>query len=197
MRRIPTAFSGCTMVHPYRNMPLKKNIIELTRISTDDYRHAPKLPVALMADNVRSMHNIGSMLRTCDAFSVEEMIMCGISGTPPHPEISKTALGADRSVRWRHADDAFAEAVRLREEGWKVLVLEQAHDSVELADFEPAAGERYLLVAGNEVDGVDQRIVDIADTVLEIPQCGTKHSLNVAVSAGIALFHLFTKMRKK
>lgn len=169
----------------------KKNIFELTRISTPAYKKAPKLPMVLMADNVRSMHNIGSMLRSCDAFCVKEMIMGGISGCPPHPEISKTALGADESVSWRHADDAFAECCRLKEEGVRLLVLEQAHGSVNLEDFTPKAGESYLLVVGNEVEGVDQRIVDLADTVLEIPQGGTKHSLNVAVSAGIALHRLY------
>lgn len=171
-------------------MPQKKNIVELTLISTDDYKAARKLPVALMADNVRSLHNIGSMLRTCDAFRVSEMIMAGISGVPPHAEISKTALGADKSVSWRHVDDAYAEVKRMQAEGWKVLALEQAHQSVDLLDFEPTPGERYLLVAGNEVEGVDQRIVDAADTVIEIRQAGTKHSLNVAVSAGIALYKL-------
>lgn len=173
----------------------KKNIVELTRVSTEEYLRAPKLPLALMADNVRSMHNVGSMLRTCDAFMVEEMVLAGITGVPPHPEISKTALGADASVRWRHAADAYAEALAMRGKGWKVAVLEQAHDSVELTDFHPREGERWLLVAGNEVEGVDQRIVDMADTVVEIPQSGTKHSLNVAVSAGIALFHFYTAMR--
>ena len=112
-------------------------------------------------------------------------------------EISKTALGADESVRWRHADDSFAEAARMKGEGWKVVALEQAHGSVPLSDFVPEAGERYLLVAGNEVEGVDQRIVDIADAVVEIPQSGTKHSLNVAVSAGIALYSFYTKMTGK
>lgn len=178
-------------------MGAKKNILELTRISADDYRALPKLPLALMADNVRSMHNVGSMLRTSDAFLVEEVVLAGITGCPPHPEISKTALGADSSVSWRHADDAFAEARRMKEAGWRLLVLEQAHGSVALTDYDPGPGARCLLVAGNEVSGVDQRIVDMADTVLEIPQSGTKHSLNVAVSAGIALFHLYTKMRKE
>ena len=175
----------------------KKSILELTRVSADDYRCMRKLPLALMADNVRSMHNVGSMLRTSDAFLVGEVVLAGITGRPPHPEISKTALGADESVRWRHADDSFAEAARMKGEGWKVVALEQAHGSVPLSDFVPEAGERYLLVAGNEVEGVDQRIVDIADAVVEIPQSGTKHSLNVAVSAGIALYSFYTKMTGK
>ncbi len=177
-------------------MPLKKNIVELTRCSVADYRAMRKLPLRVLADNVRSMHNIGSLFRTSDAFRVEEIILAGISGCPPHPEIAKTALGAEESVSWRHVDDAVEEAGRLCEEGWTLCVLEQAHDSVPLQDYVPAAEEKKLvLVVGNEVNGVDQRIVDMADRVLEIPQEGTKHSLNVAASAAIAMFHLYTVLR--
>lgn len=177
-------------------MKEKKSIVELTRVGEEEYRAMPKLPLRVMADNVRSMHNVGSLFRTSDAFMVEELILAGISGCPPHPEIAKTALGAERSVAWRHVPDAVAEARRLQAEGWRVLALEQAHDSQELGDFAAVPGERYLLVAGNEVEGVDQRIVSLADAVLEIPQCGVKHSLNASVSAGIALHHLFRCLRK-
>lgn len=170
----------------------KKNIVELTRCSVADYRAMRKLPLRVLADNVRSMHNIGSLFRTSDAFRVEEVILCGISGVPPHPEINKTALGAEESVAWRHVDDAVEETERLKAEGWTVCALEQAHDSITLPDFTPGASERkLLLVVGNEVKGVDQRIVSLADHVLEIPQEGTKHSLNVAAAAAIALFHLY------
>ena len=168
----------------------KKNIFELTKCSLREYRETDKLPVALMADNVRSMYNVGAMLRTADAFLIEEMIMAGITGCPPHPEISKTALGAEESVRWRHVPDALGEALRMKNEGWRICVLEQAHDSLPLQNFSPEEGERYLLVVGNEVKGVDQRIVDLADIVLEIPQAGVKHSLNVSVSAGIAMWQM-------
>lgn len=168
----------------------KKNIFELTNCSLGEYREMAKLPIVLMADNVRSMYNVGAMLRTADAFLIAEMIMGGITGVPPHPEISKTALGAEDSVAWRHVDDAFGEVLRMREEGWKVCVLEQTHNSTMLQDFRCEKGERYLLVVGNEVSGVDQRIVDIADVVLEIPQGGVKHSLNVSVSAGIAMWQM-------
>lgn len=168
----------------------KKDIIELTNCSVSQYRELRKLPVALLADNVRSMYNVGAMLRTCDAFLVEEMVMGGITGVPPHPEISKTALGAEESVSWRHVDDTVAEAARMKAEGWRVCVLEQAHDSVPLQEFSGSPDERYLLVVGNEVKGVDQRIVDMADIILEIPQGGVKHSLNVSVSAGIALWQM-------
>lgn len=166
----------------------KKNIIELTHCSLNEYRGLEKRPIALMADNVRSMYNIGAMFRTSDAFMIREMILGGISGCPPHPEITKTALGAEESVEWRHVDDSFNEALRMKGEGWRICVLEQTHNSIPLGSFHPSEGERYLLVVGNEVKGVDQRIVDIADIVLEIPQGGVKHSLNVSVSAGIALW---------
>lgn len=174
----------------------KKSMVELTRCSVADYRVSPKLPLILLADNVRSMHNIGALFRTADAFRLNRIILAGISGCPPHPEIAKSALGAEESVRWQHVDDALSAALRLQREGWKICVLEQAHDSIPLHSFSPevtdAEGElKLVLVAGNEVKGVDQRIVDMADYVLEIPQEGTKHSLNVSTSASIALYHLY------
>lgn len=172
------------------NIMRKKNIIELTRCNREEYRGKEKLPVAVLTDNVRSMHNIGSIFRTADAFLVKEMVLAGISGCPPHPEIAKTALGAEESVEWRHVEDAFEEVKRMKEEGWKICVLEQVHGSQPLPSFRREPGERYLLVVGNEVSGVDQRIVDEADRVLEIPQHGTKHSLNVSVSASIALYQM-------
>lgn len=169
---------------------VKKNIFELTNCSLAQYKEREKLPVALLADNVRSMYNVGAMFRTADAFLIKEMVLAGITGCPPHPEISKTALGAEESVEWRHVEDAVAEVERMKGEGWKICVLEQAHNSVSLQDFKPQESDRYLLVVGNEVKGVDQRIVDIADIILEIPQAGVKHSLNVSVSAGIALWQM-------
>lgn len=172
----------------------KKNILELTNCSLSQYREREKLPLALLLDNVRSMYNVGAVFRTCDAFLVSEVVLCGITGCPPHPEIAKTALGAEESVAWRHADDSFGEVRRMKEEGWRICVLEQAHNSTMLQDFQCDAGERYLLVVGNEVNGVDQRIVDIADHVLEIPQGGVKHSLNVSVSAGIALWQMVSSL---
>lgn len=171
-------------------MGLKKNIIELTRYSKEEYSAVEKLPVKVLLDNVRSMHNVGSVFRTADGFGIEEVILGGITGCPPHTEISKTALGAEESVEWRHVTDSVEECRRLQSEGWKVAVLEQAHDSVELHKFQRGAGEKIVLVAGNEVEGVDQTIVDIADVVLEIPQRGVKHSLNVSVSVGIALWQV-------
>lgn len=170
----------------------KKNIVELTRCSVDEYRKMEKLPIRVVADNVRSMHNIGSLFRTSDAFRIDKIILGGISGVPPHPEITKTALGAEESVEWTHVDNPLEEILRLKDRGWTVCVLEQTHNSVPLQDYIPAkAQDKFLLVVGNEVNGVDQKIVDIADVILEIPQEGTKHSLNVAASAAIALFHLY------
>ena len=153
----------------------------------------PKRPLIVVADNVRSMHNIGSIFRTSDAFLVEEIVLGGISGTPPHPEITKTALGAEETVKWRHVADTFGEVERLKGEGWKICTLEQAHNSIPLNEFHGGGDEKMVLVVGNEVNGVDQRIVDISDYVLEIPQYGTKHSLNVSVSAGIALYQLLIR----
>lgn len=172
----------------------KKNIIELTNCSRAEYRSLKKLPLKVAADNVRSMYNIGSIFRTGDAFLIDEFLLGGISGCPPHPDISKTALGAEESVAWRHVDDLYAELKRLQAEGWKVCTLEQAHGSVPLQDFAPRIGSKYILVAGNEVEGVDQRIVDMSDYILEIPQCGIKHSLNVSSSASIAMWRFFEQL---
>lgn len=170
----------------------KKNIVELTRCSVTDYKAMAKHPVILLADNVRSMHNIGAFFRTADAFRIHSIILGGISGCPPHPEISKSALGAEESVDWVHVEDAVAEAHRLQADGWKICVLEQAHDSIPLRNFAPEGDDlKFVLVAGNEVKGVDQRLVDMADYVIEIPQEGTKHSLNVSTSAAIALYHIY------
>lgn len=175
----------------------KKNIFELTNCTLRQYRETQKLPLALMADNVRSMYNVGAMLRTADAFLIKEMVLAGITGRPPHPEITKTALGAEESVSWRYVPDAYEEVVRMQQNGWKICALEQAHNSVSLLDFECKVNECYLLVVGNEVSGVDQRIVDMADVVLEIPQAGVKHSLNVSVSAGIAMCHLASRCARQ
>lgn len=166
--------------------------MELTNCTPQEYRDKIKIPVALLADNVRSMHNIGAMFRTADAFLLQNIILGGISGTPPHPEIAKTALGAEESVEWEYCHDTLEKVMEMKKEGWKICVLEQVHGSIPLNEFKPDNSEKYLLVVGNEVSGVDQKIVDNADYVLEIPQFGTKHSLNVSISAGIALFTLAT-----
>lgn len=174
---------------------IKKNILELTRIGVEEYHHRDKIAVKVALDNVRSLNNVGSLLRTCDAFLIDELLLCGITGTPPNPEIHKTALGAEDSVAWRHCPDTLAEMQRLKREGWKICALEQTHNSVSLPDFKPESDGKYVIVAGNEVHGVAQEVVDASDTVLEIPQYGTKHSLNVSVSAAIAIWHFFTHLR--
>ena len=168
----------------------KKNILELTNCSVAQYREMEKLPISVLLDNVRSMYNVGSVFRTSDAFLISEVILCGITGCPPHPEISKTALGADESVKWRYKKDALEAVKEMKKEGWLICVLEQAHNSLPLQNFTPSDELKYLLVAGNEVDGVNQQIVDLADIVIEIPQHGVKHSLNVSVSVGIALWQM-------
>lgn len=176
------------------NNALKKTIGELTNCSVEEYRTVEKLPFAVLLDNVRSMQNVGSILRTSDAFLVGEVIMAGITGIPPHKEISKTALGAEDSVSWRYVDDAVKECRRMKADGWTVCVLEQAHGSIDLMEFLTEEGKKYLLVVGNEVSGVDQGIVDMADVILEIPMRGVKHSLNVAVSAGMAIWKISCAM---
>ena len=166
---------------------------ELVRISVDQFKDAEKAPFVLVLDNVRSQHNIGSAFRTCDAFRLEKICLCGITATPPTPEIHKAALGAEFSVDWEHFDTA-AEAVRkLREAGYVIASVEQAEGSTMLQDFIPAPDKRYALVFGNEVKGVVQEVVDASDLCLEIPQFGTKHSLNVSVSIGIVLWNLIVK----
>ncbi|MCR5709831.1 MAG: RNA methyltransferase [Bacteroidales bacterium] len=163
---------------------------ELGRLSVPEYKAAGKAPLALVLDNVRSQHNIGSAFRTCDAFRVGRLCLCGISATPPTPEIHKAALGAEFSVDWQHFDTALDAVEALRAEGYDIISVEQAEGSTSLQDFHPEEGRRYALVFGNEVHGVDQRVVDASDLCLEIPQYGTKHSLNVSVSIGIVLWNI-------
>lgn len=173
----------------------KKSIVELTRVTEEAYRKLPKLPLRVLVEDVRSLQNVGSIFRTSDAFLVEEVILAGISGCPPHPELLKTSLGAERSVAWRHVESGVEEALRLQTEGWKLVVAEQTLKSTPLQHFEPSVQDKWLLVVGNEVQGVSQRLADMADTVVEIPQAGTKHSLNVAVCAGILLWHFYQHLK--
>lgn len=175
---------------------LKKTIWDLNRDDIDTYRRAAKLPLVLVLDNIRSLNNIGSMFRTSDAFRVERIMLCGITATPPSVEIHKTALGAEESVAWDYYDNTIDALSELRAAGYTLCCLEQVKDSVELQDFKVRPDGRYAIVAGHEVNGVDQAVVDFCDTAIEIPQQGTKHSLNVAVSAGIAIWHFFTAMTR-
>ncbi len=172
----------------------KKTISDMHRLSAEQFRSAPRIPLTVVLDNVRSLNNIGSIFRTCDAFAAERIILCGISQTPPSVEIHKTALGAEDTVEWSYCADTLDAVARLHAEGYTVCCLEQVNGSVALGDFNPKPGRRYAFVAGHEVDGVAQAVVDACDVCLEIPQAGTKHSLNVAVSSGIAIWHFFSHL---
>ncbi len=169
---------------------------ELDRLSVQDFKQAEKLPVVVVLDNIRSLNNIGSVFRTSDAFLLEKIYLCGITATPPHKEIHKTALGATESVDWAYVENIGALIEKLTSEGRKILAVEQADKSIPLNDFQPEPGTQYAVVFGNEVKGVQQSVIDLSDSCLEIPQYGTKHSLNVSVSCGIVLWDLFCKLRQ-
>ena len=162
--------------------------IELGRIRPEEYRDLPESGVVLVLDNIRSAHNVGSAFRTSDAFKVDKIWLCGICAVPPSAEIHKSALGAEESVPWEHCDDTLEVVGRLREAGYSIVAVEQTVGSVSLEKFIPSPDGRYAFVFGNEVDGVQQSVVDAADFSLEIPQFGTKHSLNVSVSVGVVLW---------
>ena len=163
---------------------------ELNRPDLETFKAAPKRPVVLVLDNIRSQHNIGSAFRSADAFAVEKIWLCGICAVPPTPEIHKSALGAEFSVAWEYAEDTLSVVERLRAEGYTIVCVEQAEGAVQLQDFSLEPERRYALVFGNEVAGVRQNVVDASDLCLEIPQFGTKHSLNVSVSVGVVLWSL-------
>ncbi len=163
---------------------------ELNRPDLETFKAAPKRPVTLVLDSIRSQHNIGSAFRSADAFAVEKIWLCGICAIPPTPEIHKSALGAEFSVAWEYAEDTLSVVERLKAEGYTIISVEQAEGSVALQDFTLESGRRYALVFGNEVAGVRQDVVNASDLCLEIPQFGTKHSLNVSVSVGVVLWEL-------
>lgn len=167
----------------------KLRTIEMKRLSVDEFRDAEKMPLIVVLDDVRSMHNVGSVLRTADAFRLEAVYLCGITGTPPHSEIHKTALGAEDSVEWRYFKTALEAVEELKGRGVTVLSIEQAEGSTMLPAFQPEDGNTYAVVLGNEVKGVHQEVIDASDGCLEIPQYGTKHSMNVSVTAGIVIYH--------
>ena len=167
----------------------KLRTIEMQRLTVEEFREAEKLPLVVVLDDVRSMHNVGSVFRTGDAFRIEAVCLCGITSTPPSSEIHKTALGAEDSVTWHYYHTALEAVEALKAEGYEILSIEQAHGSTMLQDFTPLPGRKYAVVFGNEVKGVNQEVVDASDGCLEIPQFGTKHSLNVSVTAGIVIWH--------
>ena len=164
--------------------------IELGRVTPEAYRELPQSGIVLVLDNIRSAHNVGSAFRTADAFKADKLWLCGICATPPSAEIHKSALGAEDSVPWEHRDDTLSLVRELQAEGYTVLCAEQTEKAIPLQDFCRTEGARYAIVFGNEVDGVQQSVVDAADGCLEIPQYGTKHSLNVSVSVGVVLWEM-------
>lgn len=170
--------------------------IEMGRVSPDEYKELPQIGVVVVLDNIRSAHNVGSAFRTCDSFKIDKLWLCGICAVPPSAEIHKSALGAEDSVPWEHSDSTLDVVSHLRSVGYEIVSVEQTVNSVSLEKFLPefAEGKKYALIFGNEVDGVDQAVVDASDMSLEIPQFGTKHSLNVSVSVGVILWH-FTLAR--
>jgi len=174
----------------------KLRVTEMNRLTVDEFKAADKLPLIVVLDDVRSMYNVGSVLRSCDAFRVEEVLLCGITACPPHPEIHKTALGAEDSVSWRHYESAMEAVAELKSRGVRVMAVEQCEGSTMLNDFTPEEGRRYAVVLGNEVKGVRQDVVDACDGCLEIPQFGTKHSLNVSVTAGIVVWKFCEKVKE-
>jgi tRNA G18 (ribose-2'-O)-methylase SpoU len=167
---------------------------ELGRLSPEEYRSAEKTPIIIVLDNVRSLNNIGSVFRTSDAFRLEAIYLCGITATPPHREIEKTALGATVSVNWQYFPSTIDAVKALQLQGYKVIAIEQAQESILLQNYQPTAREKIALVFGNEVMGVEQAVMDIVDTVIEIPQFGTKHSFNISVSVGIVVWELWRKI---
>ena len=173
----------------------KLRTIEMQRLTPEEFQKAEKLPLTVVLDDVRSMHNVGSVLRTADAFRLEEVVLCGITGTPPHPEIHKTALGAEDCVAWRYCDTALEAVQQLKERGITVFSVEQATDSTMLPSFQAERGKHYAIVLGNEVKGVHQEVIDASDGCLEIPQLGVKHSMNVSVTAGIVIYHFSCQLR--
>ncbi len=176
------------------NRKLKNS--ELGRKDVAQYKEATKTPLIIILDNIRSLNNIGSVFRTADAFLVEKIYLCGITAQPPHRDIQKTALGATDSVDWEYVEDTVALSRKLKEQGVQLCAVEQAEDSVMLQDVHLEAGKKYALIFGNEVKGVQQEVVSLSDTVVEIPQFGTKHSLNISVSVGITVWDFFSKLLK-
>lgn len=168
---------------------------ELNRPTIQEFKEMRKNSLVIVLDNVRSMHNVGAVFRTADGFAVEKMVLCGITGQPPHREIEKTALGATESINWVHESDVMSAVGALKAEGFKICAVEQANDSIPLDQFQPDPNEKYALVFGNEVHGVTDSVMKIIDHCLEIPQFGTKHSFNISVTAGILMWDFYCKTR--
>lgn len=175
---------------------MKKLILDdLNRINIDEFKQAEKTPIIIVLDDIRSLHNIGAVFRTSDAFLIEKIYLCGITATPPNKEIHKTALGATDTVAWEYAKNVVEVVEKLQEANVDVFSVEQVENSIMLNDFSVSDNVKYALVFGNEVKGVSQQVVDLSKGVIEIPQLGTKHSLNISVSAGIVIWDLFQKLQ--
>ena len=177
-------------------MALKKSMVELHRVDVEEYKAKEKLQVTLVLDNVRSEVNVGSVFRTADAFLIERVCLCGITPQPPKAEIHKTALGAEESVCWQYFPTTLEAIGQLKDEGYVICSIEQVHDSVSLGQFVVNSNQRVAIVLGNEVKGVSQEVVDASDTCVEIPQEGTKHSLNISCCAAIVMWHVYRQLRK-
>jgi 23S rRNA (guanosine2251-2'-O)-methyltransferase len=173
----------------------KLSMEELNRMDVGDFKLAEKKPVVFVLDNVRSLHNVGSTFRTADAFLIQKIFLCGITGTPPNREINKTALGATESVEWDYSKKTSEVIDKLRKDGWKIIALEQTDNSIQLQNFSPNKDEKYCFVFGNEVAGVEEEVINMSDLCVEIPQFGTKHSLNISVAVGIVAWDYFIKLK--
>ncbi len=172
---------------------LKNN--ELDRLSVEDFKLVKKTPLIIVLDNIRSLNNIGSVFRTSDAFLIEKIYLCGITATPPHKDINKTALGSTETVDWEYIENTIDLIEKLKAEKVKICSIEQALNATMLNDFKPENNTKYALVFGNEVKGVSQEVVNASDMVIEIPQFGTKHSLNISVSTGVVIWDMFSKLK--
>jgi len=167
---------------------------ELDRISIEEFKKSKKIPITILLENIRSAHNIGSVFRTADSFLINEIILCGISAQPPNKDIRKTALGSSESVEWRYEKNIDKAIKKLKDEGNKIISIEQTTNSISLENFKPSNKNKYAIIFGNEVNGIDQRTIDLSDMTIEIPQYGTKHSLNISVAAGIIIWDIFSKI---
>jgi 23S rRNA (guanosine2251-2'-O)-methyltransferase len=168
---------------------------ELNRIDIDTFKRIHKTPIVVVLDNIRSCNNIGSVFRTSDALLIESIYLCGFTATPPNKEIHKTALDAENTVDWKYFNETTDAIIELKKAGYKIYAVEQVVNSTMLIDFKPSENDRLVLIFGNEIKGVQQKVIDLCDGAIEIPQFGTKHSYNVSVSAGIVLWDIFNKMR--
>lgn len=174
----------------------KLTMPELQRLTVEEFKTVQKIPVVVVLDNIRSQNNTGSVFRTADAFLLERILLCGITATPPHREIQKTALGATESVEWQYFNSTIEAVKILREQGYTIVAVEQVDGSTMLDKFVPEPGKKLALIFGNEINGIDNEVLELTDTFLEIPQFGTKHSINVSVAVGIVIWDVFLKLKK-